>query len=66
MSRKNAAETPRVRVRVLPAGDGRVATGKYDATTNRFTTYSRGEVILLDADVARAQERNGLLEIVGE
>ena len=55
-----------VKVRVLHAGHGRIATGEYDYRTNRFSTYSKGDTFDLDFEVACAQEANGLLEILAD
>lgn len=56
----------KVKVRVLPKGDGKVATGHYDRQTNSFTAYKRGDFLMLHPSIAKTQEDNGLVEIVTE
>lgn len=51
-------------VRVLPKGDGRVATGHFDRAANAFTYHGRGDHLIVESAVARAQEDAGLVEIV--
>ena len=51
-------------VRVLPKGDGRIATGHFDRAANAFTYHSRGDHLIVENTVARAQEDAGLVEIV--
>jgi hypothetical protein len=53
-----------VKVRVLPNGDGRVATGHYDRETNAFSYHKKGDHLCVPEHVAKAQEKNGLVEIV--
>jgi len=54
-----------VKVRVLPKGDGKIATGEYDKATNSFTYHKRGDQLELHPTIAEAQENNGHVEIVG-
>lgn len=54
------------KVRVLPRGDGKVATGHYDRQTNSFTSYKKGDHAFVHPVVAREQEGNGLVEIVND
>lgn len=51
-------------VRVLPKGDGRIATGSFDRAANAFTYHKRGDHLIVENAVARAQEDAGLVEIV--
>lgn len=55
-----------VKVRVLPRGDGKVATGHYDRQTNSFTMHKKGDHLFVHPAVAREQEDNGLVEIVND
>lgn len=65
---KPESKTPEglVKVRVLPKGDGRVATGYFDRSINKFTTHVRGDHLFLEPALARTQEDAGLVEIVRE
>jgi hypothetical protein len=53
-----------VKVRVLPKGHGRVATGHFDQAANAFTYHSKGDHLFLGAALAKTQEDAGLVEIV--
>jgi hypothetical protein len=53
-----------MKVRVLPKGDGRVATGHFDRAENKFTYHAKGDHLFLSPDLARTQEDAGLVEIV--
>lgn len=53
-----------VKVRVLPKGDGKVATGHFDRQINAFTFHKRGDHLFLHPSVAKTQEDAGLVEIV--
>lgn len=61
-----ADPTPKgvLKVRVLPRGDGRVATGRFDRAANKFTFHAKGDHLFLAADLAKTQEDAGLVEIV--
>lgn len=63
---KPDAPTPSgmAKVRVLPKGDGKVATGKYDRQTNSFTYHKKGDHLFVHPQTAKQQEDNGLVEIV--
>lgn len=52
------------KIRVLPKGDGKVATGHYDRQTNTFTMHKKGDHLFVHPSVAKQQEDNGLVEIV--
>jgi hypothetical protein len=54
----------KVKIRVLPKGDGKVATGKYDRQTNSFTYHKKGDHLFVHESIAKTQEDNGLVEIV--
>lgn len=53
-----------VKVRVLPKGDGRVATGHFDREANAFTYHAKGDHLFLGQKLAETQEEAGLVEIV--
>lgn len=53
-----------VKVRVLPKGAGRVATGHYDRQLNAFTYHEKGDYLFLHPSLAKTQEDAGLVEIV--
>lgn len=53
-----------VKVRVLPKGDGKVATGHYDRQLNAFTFHKKGDHLFLHPSIAKTQEDAGLVEIV--
>lgn len=61
-----ADQTPQglVKVRVLPKGDGKVATGHFDREANKFTYHTRGDHLFLSPGLAQTQEDAGLVEIV--
>lgn len=63
---KPATKTPAgmVKVRVLPRGDGKVATGHYDRQLNEFTYHKKGDHLFVHPSVAKQQEDNGNVEIV--
>lgn len=67
---KVKADTPtpagKAKIRVLPKGDGKVATGHYDKHLNAFTHHARGDYLFVHPSVAKAQEDNGLVEIVSD
>lgn len=65
---KPETETPngQVKIRVLPKGDGKIATGHFDRQLNAFTYHAKGDHLFVHPVVARAQEDNGLVEIVEE
>lgn len=65
---KADAEAPdgTVKVRVLPKGDGKVSTGKYDRQLNAFTYHKKGDFLFLHPSIAQTQEDAGLLEIVSD
>lgn len=65
---KADAEAPDglVTCRVLPKGDGRVSTGKYDRQLNAFTYHKKGDHLFLHPSIAKTQEDAGLLEIVSD
>jgi len=52
------------KIRVLPKGDGKIATGHYDRQTNSFTYHAKGDHLFVHPAVAKAQEDNGLVEII--
>jgi hypothetical protein len=62
------ADTPtpdwRTKVRVLPSGDGKIATGHYDRESNAFTYHKKGDFLHLPPALAKEQEDRGLVEIV--
>jgi hypothetical protein len=53
-----------VKVRVLPKGAGKVATGHYDRQINAFTYHEKGNHLFLHPSIAKTQEDAGLVEIV--
>lgn len=55
-----------VRVRVLPLGDDKIATGVMNtlSLTDKFPRHKRNDRLALPRDVAEAQERNGYVEIL--
>jgi hypothetical protein len=53
-----------VKVRVLPKGAGRIATGHYDRQLNVFTYHDKGDHLFLHPSIARVQEDAGFVEIV--
>lgn len=63
--RANAkAPDGKVKIRVLPKGDGKIATGHFDRQTNSFTYHAKGEHLFVHPTVAKEQEDNGLVEII--
>jgi hypothetical protein len=62
--REGAPPAATTTVRVLPQGDGRIFTGAVAANTEAVSrTYRRGEIFDIDAAIAEALERRGLVEI---
>ncbi len=53
-----------VRARILPKGDGRVATGEYDPILQAFSHFKHGETVVLHESIAKARQDDGLVEIV--
>lgn len=60
----DAAPAGKVKVRVLPRGDGRIATGQFDTAANAFSFHKKGDHLFLDLALAKVQEDAGLVEIV--
>lgn len=61
---KDATPLGMAKIRVLPKGDGKIATGHYDRQTNSFTYHKKGDHLFVHPAVAKQQEDNGLVEIV--
>lgn len=53
-----------VMARVLPNGNGVIATGHFDRPNNAFTYYNKGDHLIIPERVAKTQEDAGLVEIV--
>lgn len=60
----DAVPAGKAKVRVLPKGDGRVATGHFDVDANAFSFHKKGDHLFLDPALAKTQEDAGLVEIV--
>ena len=52
-----------VRVRVLPMGCGKVATGEHCRTTSAPLHHKKGDILAVSADVGEALEERGFGEV---
>ena len=53
-------------VRVLPKGHDKVFTGATDPVTNQPTKHPKGELIVVQHDIAKELEERGFIEIEPE
>lgn len=54
----------KTKIRVLPKGDGKIATGHFDRQLNAFTYHKKGDHLFVHPSIAKTQEDNGLAEII--
>lgn len=54
----------KTKIRVLPKGDGKIATGHFDRQLNSFTYHKKGDHLFVHPGIAKTQEDNGLAEII--